>query len=200
MNNELTLIVERLETRQTLQALMPEKAWDAALDQRIAELPIITAATPSGDKTELIALMAGLHLLNESLDASHAHAQEIEDDPTGAYWHGIMHRMEGDFSNANYWFHNAGPHPAMQKLQDRAADWVRNSTVLSDLPEGAVRDGIAAIARQVRWNASAFTAMVALQESGGSSEDTRGALEYIQHLELEELFAHTEQAARHLLA
>jgi hypothetical protein len=197
MNKELTQIVERLENRQTLQVLMPKQAWDGALDQRIAEVPL--AAKPRSDRPELIALRAGLHLLNESLDASHAQSQEIEDDATGCYWHGIMHRMEGDFSNANYWFHMAGAHPAMQKLQDRAADWVRNSTILNDLPDGAVRDGIAAIGRQVRWNASGFTGMVALQESGGSPEETRSALEYIQHLELTELFAHTQQAARHLL-
>ena len=88
----------------TLQALMPKRAWDAELEQQIEDLPLITAATPRADLPALIALKAGLHLLNESLAASHAHAQEIEDDATGCYWHGIMHRMEGDFSNANYWF------------------------------------------------------------------------------------------------
>ncbi|QHT62685.1 hypothetical protein GXP70_23705 [Paenibacillus lycopersici] len=200
MNHELTLIVETLESRQTLQALMPKKAWDAALDRRIADLPLITSRAAGREQTELVALMAGLHLLNESLDASHSHAQEIEHDSTGAYWHGIMHRMEGDFSNGNYWFHNAGAHPAMRKLQERAADWIRNSTVLSDLPSGAVRDGIAAIAGQARWNPNAFTSMVALQESGKVSEETRGALEYIQHLELEALFAYTLEAARERLS
>ncbi|MBM7566813.1 hypothetical protein [Paenibacillus sacheonensis] len=189
MNNDLEQIAERLESRQTLQALMPKKAWDADLDGRIAKLP--PSARPAH-----IALKAGLHLLNESLAASHSYSQEIEDDPTGCYWHGIMHRMEGDFSNANYWFHIAGSHPAMQKLQDRAADWVRNSTILNDVPDGAVRDGLAAIARQTRWNPSAFTSLVSLQESGKISEETRSALEYVQHLELTELFSHTRHAAR----
>ncbi|NBD26615.1 hypothetical protein [Paenibacillus glycinis] len=199
MYKALTSIAERLESRQPLQALMPKHAWDAALEQQIEDLPLITAATPRADLPALIALKAGLHLLNESLAASHAHAQEIEDDATGCYWHGIMHRMEGDFSNANYWFHMAGAHPAMQRLQERSADWVRNSTILNDLPDGAIRDGLAAIARQARWNASAFTGMISLQESGSVSEESRGALEYLQHLELTELFAHTQQAARHAI-
>ncbi|MBO7744665.1 hypothetical protein I8J29_10685 [Paenibacillus sp. MWE-103] len=199
MNEALLLITERLENRQSLQALMPKRVWDAALDERIAELPLALSTAPQADRPALIALKAGLHLLNESLGASHAYAQEIEDDATGCYWHGIMHRMEGDFSNANYWFRMAGAHPAMQRLQDRAADWVRNGTVLSDVPEGAIRDGLAEIARRTRWNASAFTGLVQLQESGRSAEDARGALEYVQHLELAELFAHTWQAAKHAL-
>lgn len=197
MNKELTMIAERLETRQSLQALMPKQIWDAELDRQIDELALLAADTPRDAKAALIALKAGLHLLNESLDASHAHSQEIEDDATGCYWHGIMHRMEGDFSNANYWFHMAGQHPAMQRLQDRAADWVKNSTVLNDLPDGAVRDGLAAIGKANRWNASAFTGMVSLQESGSITEETRGAIEYVQHLELLELFAYTRNAARH---
>lgn len=199
MNVELTRIVERLESRQPLQALMPKNVWDYGLDQQISELPLIGESTPQAALSALIALRAGLHLLNESLDASHEQSQEIEDDATGCYWHGIMHRMEGDFTNANYWFHMAGAHPAMRKLQERAADWLRNSTVLNELPDGAIRGGLAGIARQARWSAGAFTEMIAIQESSSASEETRGAMEYMQHLELSELFAHTYASALHLL-
>ncbi|REE85113.1 hypothetical protein A8990_11330 [Paenibacillus taihuensis] len=199
MENALALIKERLEARQTLTALTPKQAWDQALDQEIADLPLETTLTLRAAEAALIALRSGLHLLNDSLDASHSQSQEIEDDATGAYWHGIMHRMEQDYSNANYWFSQAGAHPAMEKLQARVADWIQHSVVLGDLPDGRVRDALLLMKQQVRWNPNAFTSMVALQESGAISEETRSAIEYVQHLELQELFNYTYEAAQQVL-
>jgi hypothetical protein len=39
----------------------------------------------------------------------------------GAYWHGIMHRMESDAFNAGYWFRRIGRHPVFPALQQEAA-------------------------------------------------------------------------------
>jgi len=61
------------------------------------------------------ALQSALWLYVDELDRSHEISQAIG-DATGAYWHGIMHRREGDFSNAHYWFRRAGMHPAMAGL------------------------------------------------------------------------------------
>ncbi len=61
------------------------------------------------------ALAAGLWLYVDELAASHRISQGI-DDATGAFWHGIMHRREGDFSNSHYWFSRAGDHPAMELI------------------------------------------------------------------------------------
>jgi hypothetical protein len=61
------------------------------------------------------ALAAGLWLYVDELDRSHTISQHI-DDPTGAFWHGIMHRREGDFSNSHYWFRQVGDHPALADL------------------------------------------------------------------------------------
>lgn len=36
-------------------------------------------------------------------DAAHEIVQSI-DSPIGSYLHGILHRAEGDYSNARYWF------------------------------------------------------------------------------------------------
>ncbi len=61
------------------------------------------------------ALQSALWLYIDELDRSHTISQDI-DDATGSYWHGIMHRREGDFPNAHYWFRKVGIHPAMADL------------------------------------------------------------------------------------
>jgi hypothetical protein len=58
----------------------------------------------------LLLLQAG------DLDHSHKIVQQL-DDQNAAYIHGMIHRVEGDFSNANYWFRKAGRHPALEKSQ-----------------------------------------------------------------------------------
>lgn len=60
-------------------------------------------------------LVAGLWMYVDELDKSHAASQHL-DTPTGAYWHAIMHRREGDFSNAKYWLRRAVNHPAMSLI------------------------------------------------------------------------------------
>ena len=57
-------------------------------------------------------LCAGLWLYIDQLDRSHTISQQIE-SPTGSFWHAIMHRREGDFSNSKYWYRRIGKHPAM---------------------------------------------------------------------------------------
>lgn len=61
-------------------------------------------------------LAAGLWLYIDQLDRSHTISQGIK-NPTGSFWHGIMHRREGDFSNSHYWFRNSGDHPAMADIE-----------------------------------------------------------------------------------
>lgn len=61
-------------------------------------------------------LQAALWLYIDELDRSHVISQQI-DDATGAYWHGMMHRREGDFGNSHYWFRKAGSHPAIAALE-----------------------------------------------------------------------------------
>ncbi|MBI3118624.1 MAG: hypothetical protein HYZ00_08055 [Candidatus Hydrogenedentes bacterium] len=62
-------------------------------------------------------LCAGLWLYVDDLDRSHAISQGIE-TPTGWFWHAIMHRREGDFSNSHYWYRRVGWHPAMDALPE----------------------------------------------------------------------------------
>ncbi len=46
----------------------------------------------------------------DALDECHQIFQEV-DTFAGSYGHGMMHRREGDFWNANYWFRHAGRAP-----------------------------------------------------------------------------------------
>ena len=61
------------------------------------------------------ACTSGLWLKHDFLDRSHEISQRIA-SATGSFWHGIMHRGEGDFSNAKYWFRKVGEHPIFPSL------------------------------------------------------------------------------------
>jgi hypothetical protein len=61
--------------------------------------------------------LAGAWLLADELDQSHTISQSI-DAPEGSYWHGVMHRREGDFSNAKYWFRRVGSFPLLPQLAE----------------------------------------------------------------------------------
>jgi hypothetical protein len=65
------------------------------------------------------ALMAALWLYADELDRSHQLSQGISTSE-GSFWHGIMHRREGDFSNSKYWFHQAGSLPSRLNLSPAA--------------------------------------------------------------------------------
>jgi len=84
---------------------------DAALAKRIRSLD----AAGIGHGPAAQACLAGLRLLANDLDASHRISQEIA-TPEGSFWHAIMHRREGDFGNAKYWFRRVGRHPVLESL------------------------------------------------------------------------------------
>ncbi len=70
--------------------------------------------------------ISGLLLLHGFLDESHRISQGVG-SATGSYWHGIMHRREGDFSNAKYWFRNTGKHPIWPDLGAKATKLAQES-------------------------------------------------------------------------
>jgi hypothetical protein len=65
------------------------------------------------------AALAGLLLRLGCWAESHTIAQDIN-SPQGSYWHGIIHRMEPDSSNAAYWFRRVGRHAIFPELLGRA--------------------------------------------------------------------------------
>ncbi len=95
--------------RALMQLVVTRDAGDelVALVRKIVASPSL-AAQPL--------LCAGLWLYVDELDRSHVISQGIE-NPTGSFWHGIMHRREGDFWNSHYWFRRVGNHPAMKQIE-----------------------------------------------------------------------------------
>ena len=75
----------------------------------------VSGVSPSRQK----AALAGLWLWHDWLDESHSISQELHDS-TGSFWHAIMHRREGDFSNSKYWYAKTSGHPALTTLAGQA--------------------------------------------------------------------------------
>jgi len=44
-------------------------------------------------------------------DSAHEIVQQYEDDATAAWIHAVLHKMEGDLSNAGYWYRHANRTP-----------------------------------------------------------------------------------------
>ena len=80
------------------------------LGSHAAQTALVDSVVRSPALADRPDLIAGLWLYVDDLDRSHTVSQSL-DDATGAYWHGIMHRREGDFSNSHYWMRHAARHP-----------------------------------------------------------------------------------------
>lgn len=184
-------LMEQLLGRQTSPALKPEHLYNAELDNQIASLAGIVAEQERGGghgtAGDERAFFAGLHLWNESLDRSHRLSQDIDNDSC-SYWHGIMHRMEGDYSNAKYWFRVTGSHPAMREVQERAAAWLAECGLVGEpAPDNPRSAALYTIAAQVTWDPFLFVDEVAREVQAGNGADQGQALAQLQRIEMDVL-------------
>ena len=111
-----------IDRRRVLDAGRPEGAAalkTLSVETAFAHVVANAGRTRVADADMAACCFAGLWLLHDCLDESHAISQAI-DTPSGNFWHGIMHRREGDFSNAKYWFRHVGQHPVFEALGERA--------------------------------------------------------------------------------
>jgi hypothetical protein len=85
------------------------------------------------------AALAGLWLWHGAMAQSHAISQELA-SPTGSFWHAILHRLEGDFSNAKYWYRRCDTHHVKKMMgaiaSSLAGDQASDRQVAHALGEG----------------------------------------------------------------
>jgi hypothetical protein len=113
------LVVERpgsSDSAKLLQSLLPED--------------LLTGNVTGADEARCA--LAALWLWHDHLDRAHAIVQDVYSS-TGSFWHAILHRRDGDFSNSRYWYARAAGHPVLAKLDSISLlDRVARSDVRGD--------------------------------------------------------------------
>ncbi len=108
--------------------LVPTRVNDENLSRQMESADLF-----GGKRGAMVACCrAGLLLWNDDLSAAHALVQDLPDQ-TAAFWHAIVHRREGDFSNARYWWNRTGEHPAFEPILDLVLHRVPDFPLLDEL-------------------------------------------------------------------
>ena len=108
--------------------LVPQGVSDPALSRQLNSADLFDGR--SGPMVEWC--RAGLLLWNDDLDGAHALIQDLPDQ-TAAFWHAILHRREGDYGNARYWWARTGDHPAFEPVLDLVLHRVPDYPFINEL-------------------------------------------------------------------
>ncbi len=166
----------------------PNRAAEGRLTALTPEA--LLAGRPLVDRAMAQACLAGLWLYHDFLDESHAISQEIH-TPSGSFWHGILHRREGDFENAKYWLRRVGNHPVYDPLRQATA------AAAAAMPSGN-SDATSRLLTQSAWDPLAFVDLCRAAQSVGHaspSEPTAALCLVVQAREWELLFDHCYRTA-----
>ena len=123
MNVYPPLATELLAEEDLLLRLRPIEPGspDAILRIRNADEKELTGGAVLADPTYPRLIRAGLFYAYDALEESHRIVQEIGNNHA-SYWHGMLHRREGDFENARYWFRRTGKLGVFPEMHSRAAE------------------------------------------------------------------------------
>ncbi|MBS1715598.1 MAG: hypothetical protein JST30_14815 [Armatimonadetes bacterium] len=110
---QVSEVVGPLFSAMALDKAMGQAVVRHRADQTVLKLARGIVADPVLDKSPMLA--AGVWLYVDELEAAHVLCQSSS-SLTGSFWHAIVHRREGDFSNALYWYRQARHHPVMDRI------------------------------------------------------------------------------------
>jgi hypothetical protein len=163
--------------------LVPKGGGSPAAKAILSKLPpegVLAVPVTSHDAA---AALSGLWLWHDFLDESHTISQGLV-TPTGSLWHAIMHRREGDFWNAKYWYARCRHHPALAEIP------VHAESVIQQLP------GIREVERLTRsgWDADGFVDLVEAVHRD-PADPRHAAAVRLQQVEWHVLFDHCLRAA-----
>ncbi len=165
--------VERLLVHQeTLDVPFPTEPSDYARVIRLRETPdaaIFGNGRPATDPAMAALMRAALFYFHNALPDSHDILNKAAGD-VAAYWHGMVHRREGDFENARYWMRRAGEQPTFAELHARASDGSPN------------------MARQMGWDPFLFINLCEQLRFG--ADDLRLEVAALQHAEFDVMFSY----------
>jgi hypothetical protein len=180
-------------TAHSLLKLDPAAAYTALVvrgegNREAAEVlrsltPDTLFAKPVVSRSDAEAVLSGLWLWHDWLDSSHTLSQSIH-TPTGSFWHAIMHRREGDFSNAKYWYARCTAHPVLRSMVAYAND------ILNPLPADK---SLLPLTRD-RWDPDAFVDLAEAVHDRPDDPRHKPAI-MLQKLEWRLLFDHSRRAA-----
>ena len=171
------LIDRVLRAGDRLQKLTPTDLLDRDLWRTVRDAPdaALTDDRAIGDAGMFALIRGGLLYALDDLDGAHPFFQDAPGD-LAAYWHGMLHRREGDFDNARYWFRRAGVLPFFGALHGRAAE------------------ASADMAKQSSWDPWLFTGQCEQFRHG--AEELRAELAALQDAEFEVIFDYTWRQSR----
>ena len=167
--------------RLTVPDGQPGNARARALLESLAQEQTVVGTISSIDDAR--AIVGALWLWHDWLDESHKISQKIE-TPTGSWWHAIMHRREGDFSNSKHWYARCAMHSLMSAMGPQAAG------VVNPMPSDKM------LLRMTRagWDPAVFVDVV--EQVHDKPDDPRHkAMVRLQQLEWRLLFDHCVRAA-----
>ena len=162
--------VDRLLSQEDLlKTLMPKSPLDSDSVHclRASGDDVLAGEKILADASAFALVRGGLFYALDALPEAHAIFQDASDD-TGSYWHGMLHRREGDFDNARYWFRRAGTLAFFSEAH-------RAACAHSEL-----------MARQSNWDPYLFTGQCEQVRFG--DEDLTAEMRALQRVEFDAIF------------